>query len=45
MDLQNVQGCCTWQGGVMTTDPWGLVICNNGGVSEICTLGNNGQIP
>ncbi len=37
MDLQRVQGCCLWQGGVLTIDEVGLVICNNGGVSEICT--------
>lgn len=38
MDLQRIQGCCLWQGGVMAVDPMGLVICNNGGVSEICSL-------
>ncbi|MFC3909622.1 neurogenic locus notch [Legionella dresdenensis] len=38
MDLQNVQGCCLWQGGVMIIDPTGMVICNNGAVSEVCTL-------
>ena len=38
MDLQRVQGCCLWQGGVMVIDPMGMVICNNGGVSEICSL-------
>lgn len=41
MDLHNVEGCCLWQGGVMTIDETGLVICNSGGVSELCTL----QIP
>jgi len=38
MDLQRIKGCCIWQGGVMTIDDVGLVICNNGGVSEICSL-------
>ncbi|STX28372.1 neurogenic locus notch like protein precursor [Legionella beliardensis] len=37
MDLQNVQGCCLWQGGVLTMDEQGLVICNNGGISELCS--------
>ena len=38
MDLQRVEGCCLWQGGVMLVNPTGLVICNNGGVSAICSL-------
>jgi hypothetical protein len=38
MDLQKFQGCCIWQGGVMVVDPVGLVICNNGGISELCSL-------
>lgn len=38
MDLQRVQGCCLWQGGVMIVNELGLVVCNNGGVSEICSL-------
>lgn len=38
MDLQRIEGCCLWQGGVMAVDPMGLVICNNGGVSELCSL-------
>lgn len=37
MDLQKFEGCCMWQGGVMQIDPKGLVICRNGGVSELCT--------
>lgn len=40
MDLQRVSGCCLWQGGVLLVDPMGLVICNNGGVSEVCSLQN-----
>ncbi len=38
MELEHVQGCCLWQGGVLTIDPMGLVICNNGGFSEVCSL-------
>lgn len=38
MDLQRIEGCCIWQGGVMTVDSTGLVICNNGGTSELCSL-------
>lgn len=38
MNLQKFAGCCTWQGGVMKIDPAShLVICNNGGVSEVCS--------
>ena len=40
MDLQRVHGCCLWQGGVMAIDELGLVVCNNGGVSEVCSLAN-----
>jgi len=40
MDLQRLSGCCFWQGGVLAIDPMGLVICNDGGVSEICSLQN-----
>ena len=36
MDLQHIQGCCLWQGGVLSVDS-GLVVCNNGGVSSICS--------
>ena len=38
MDIQKIQGCCLWQGGVLSVEPTGLVICNNGGVSETCSL-------
>ncbi|MBA3537925.1 MAG: neurogenic locus notch [Tatlockia sp.] len=37
MDLQKIEGCCLWQGGVMTTSVTGHVICNNGGISELCS--------
>jgi hypothetical protein len=38
MDLQKLQGCCLWQGGVFKIDELGLVICNNGSISELCSL-------
>ncbi|HBI21301.1 MAG TPA: neurogenic locus notch [Legionella sp.] len=38
MDLQKIEGCCLWQGGVFKVNEMGLVICNNGGVSEMCSL-------
>ena len=38
MDLQQIEGCCLWQGGVMLVNEVGAVVCNNGSVSEICTL-------
>jgi len=39
MDLQKIQGCCLWQGGIFKVDlTTSLVICNNGGVSELCSL-------
>jgi hypothetical protein len=37
MDLQKLQGCCLWQGGVFSTDETGLIICNNGGISQTCS--------
>jgi hypothetical protein len=40
MDLQLLQGCCLWQGGVSSTDTAGQVFCNDGTVSEECTLQN-----
>ncbi|AHE66786.1 hypothetical protein [Legionella oakridgensis] len=40
MDLQKLKGCCLWQGGVMSADDQGLVVCNNGGVSEVCSTQN-----
>lgn len=39
MDLQLLQGCCLWQGGVMPTyDTTGLVVCNDGSISEECSI-------
>lgn len=40
MNLQKIAGCCLWHGGVFKLDERGLVICNDGGVSEICGLQN-----
>lgn len=44
MDLQLLKGCCLWKGGVMPPSyktPVGLVLCNDGSISEECSL----QIP
>lgn len=38
MDLQKIAGCCLWQGGVFKLSERGLVICRDGGISEICSL-------
>ena len=39
MDLQKIQGCCLWQGGVFKIErPSNLVICNDGSVSEMCSI-------
>ncbi len=38
MNLQELEGCCLWQGGVFKTDEKGMVICNNGAISELCGL-------
>lgn len=40
MDIQKIAGCCLWQGGVFAIDATGLVLCNNGGISEICSIQN-----
>ncbi len=43
MDLQLLRGCCLWRGGVhppSVTDPTNLIVCNDGTVSEECSLGN-----
>lgn len=37
MDFQAIHDCCTWQGGVMLVR-MGKVICNNGTVSNVCSL-------
>jgi len=39
MDLQFLKGCCLWRGGVLPTyDTTGLVLCNDGSISEECSL-------
>ncbi|CDZ78891.1 hypothetical protein BN59_03206 [Legionella massiliensis] len=43
MNLQKLEGCCLWQGGVLTVADTGAVICNNGSVSEVCSLQNPTQ--
>ncbi|MFT4060108.1 MAG: neurogenic locus notch [Legionella sp.] len=43
MDLQLLRGCCLWRGGVLppsVASPSGLVVCNDGSVSEECSLQN-----
>ena len=38
MDLQKIEGCCLWQGGVFKIDKHsGLVICRDGGISSVCS--------
>jgi hypothetical protein len=37
MDLQHLEGCCLWQGGVMSTTVDGVVLCNDGTASVVCT--------
>ena len=38
MNLQRIKGCCLWQGGVLKVAPTGDVVCNNGSISEICSI-------
>ena len=39
MDLQYIKGCCLWNGGVVSTyDNSGSVVCNDGSISEECSL-------
>lgn len=39
MDLQLLKGCCLWHGGVLPTyDSSGLTVCNDGAISEECSL-------
>lgn len=41
MDLQLLKGCCLWQGGVVSSfNPTGAVMCNDGSISEECSLIN-----
>ncbi len=41
MDLQLLPGCCLWQGGVFTVNELGVVLCNDGSISELCSLQPN----
>jgi hypothetical protein len=38
MDLQKLEGCCLWQGGVLKKTPTGIVVCRNGSFSELCSI-------
>lgn len=38
MNLQKLEGCCLWQGGVLKRTKEGLVICRNGSFSELCSI-------
>lgn len=38
MNLQKFRGCCMWKGGVSKITERGGVQCNDGSISEICTL-------
>lgn len=38
MDLQFLKGCCLWQGGVSKIDDTGFVLCNDGGISSVCSV-------
>lgn len=37
MELEYLSGCCMWHNGVMAEEV-GLVICNDGSISEMCSL-------
>jgi hypothetical protein len=46
MDLQLLRGCCLWKGGVLPPSvraPTGVVVCNDGSISEECSLQNPQQ--
>ncbi len=39
MDLQKIQGCCLWHGGVMNeADNADVVVCRDGSFSETCSI-------
>ena len=38
MDLQQLSSCCLWKGGIMATTPLGVVVCNDGSMSETCSF-------
>jgi hypothetical protein len=37
MDLKQIEGCCLWQGGVMETFEPGIIRCNDGSISFVCS--------
>lgn len=44
MDLQQLQGCCMWNGGVAPQiNPYGIIICRDGTVSELCSIQTQNQ--
>ena len=47
MDLQLLRGCCLWKGGVYTGSSLnshaGEIVCNDGSISEECSLQNPPQ--
>jgi hypothetical protein len=39
MDFQDLQGCCLWNGGVSPVlNLYGLVVCRDGTISELCSI-------
>lgn len=38
MNLQKFQGCCMWRGGVAGINARGVVKCNDGSISQLCTM-------
>lgn len=38
MNLQKFKGCCMWRGGVASINVKGVVQCNDGSISPVCTL-------
>lgn len=43
MDLQHLQGCCLWQGGMLQTTPEGIVLCRDGTASIVCSMLKNDE--
>lgn len=37
MNMQKFEGCCLWKGGVLRINPMGIVVCRDGGFSELCS--------
>lgn len=37
MNIQRIEGCCLWHGGVETVPETGIVACRDGTISESCT--------